>query len=132
MKGPIAYMTRNPVAANLVMLFLLVGGFFSITIIKQEVFPEITADTVSIRVPYPGASPEEVEQGIILAVEEAVSGLDDIKEIDSTASEGSGSVSVELIEGGDIDKLAQARIVIGSIFCVGHYTGGNIILHGAG
>lgn len=107
LKGPIAYMARNPVAANLAMLILLVGGLFAMFSIKQEVFPEITTDMVNVSVPYPGASPEEVEQGIILAIEEAITGLDDIDEINSTANEGVASVSVEMIEGGDIDKLSQ-------------------------
>jgi len=107
LSGPVAYMANNPVAANLVMLFLIVGGLFSLTIIKQEVFPDIAMDRVMISIPYPGASPEEVEEGIVLAVEEAVSGLDDIDEINSTASEGVGRVVVEMIEGRDLNKLAQ-------------------------
>ena len=56
---------------------------------------------------YPGASPEEVEQGIVLAVEEAVQALDGIKEISSTASEGSASISIELLEGEDLQQLVE-------------------------
>ncbi|MBW1804684.1 MAG: efflux RND transporter permease subunit, partial [Deltaproteobacteria bacterium] len=62
---------------------------------------------VNISVSYPGASPEEVERGIILAVEEAVQGLEGVKEITASARESSGSVTVELIEGEDIQRLAQ-------------------------
>ncbi|MCD4654012.1 efflux RND transporter permease subunit [bacterium] len=107
LKGPIAYMAGNPVAANLIMLFLLLGGLFTLGIIKQEVFPDVSMDTVTISMAYPGASPEEVEQGIVLAIEEAVSGLDDIKEINSTANEGVGVITVEILEGSNLDKLAQ-------------------------
>jgi multidrug efflux pump subunit AcrB len=106
-KGPIAWMTGHPVAANLLMVVALVGGFLAIPHIKQEVFPDLTEDIVSVSVPYPGASPEEVERGIVLAVEEAVRGLDGVDNVTSTANEGSGSVRIELIEGGDIQKLTD-------------------------
>ena len=85
--GAIAWMAGNSVAANLAMLFLLVGGLFWGTHIKQEVFPEFDLDRVSIHVPYPGASPEEVEQGIILAIEEAVRGLEGVKEVNLIAQD---------------------------------------------
>ena len=106
-RGPLAWMAGNSVAANLLMLVLLIGGFIWALQIKQEVFPEFELDFVNITVSYPGASPEEVEQGIILAVEEAVSGLDGIQEITSSAREGSGFVQVEMIEGHNLQKLAR-------------------------
>jgi len=105
--GPLAWMAGNSVAANLLMLVLLVGGLIWGMQIKQEVFPDFDLDYVTITVPYPGASPEEVEQGIVLAVEEAVSGLDDVKEITSSAREGAATVTVEIVSGGDLDKLTQ-------------------------
>ena len=70
--GPIAWMARNSVAANLLMLALMIGGVFFAGKTKQEVFPQFELDLVLISVAYPGASPEEVEQGVVLAVEEAV------------------------------------------------------------
>ncbi|MBN1295807.1 efflux RND transporter permease subunit, partial [bacterium] len=106
-KGPVAYMVQNPVAANLLMIVLLIGGMVALTMIKQEVFPDSDPDTITVSVPYPGASPEEVEQGIVLAIEEAVLGLEDVKEINATAGEGIGQVTIEMIEGANIDKLAQ-------------------------
>lgn len=106
-KGPIAWMAGNSVAANLLMIVLLVGGLIFGLQIKQEVFPEFSLDTVSVSVAYPGASPEEVEQGIVLAVEEAVQGIEGVKEVTSTASEGSGSILVEALEGANLQKLAQ-------------------------
>lgn len=106
-KGPIAWMTHNRVTPNLMMVVFLLGGFFFASQIKQEVFPEFDLDIVTVRVPYPGSSPEEVEQGIILAVEEAVRGLEGIKEITAVASEGSGTVTAELIEGSDRQRIYQ-------------------------
>ncbi|MGD9318628.1 MAG: efflux RND transporter permease subunit [Desulfobacteraceae bacterium] len=106
-KGPIAWMAGHSVAANLLMVVLLVGGTIWGMHIKQEVFPEFDLDHVNVVVPYPGASPEEVEQGIILVIEEAVQALDGVREISSRAREGVGTLDVEVLTGGDLEKLAQ-------------------------
>jgi multidrug efflux pump subunit AcrB len=106
-KGVIAWMTAHPVTANLIMLVLLVGGFFSGYLIKKEVFPYFELDLVRITVPYPGASPQEVERGIILAIEEAVQGLEGVHEVRASAREGVGTVTVEMIEGENLQKLGQ-------------------------
>ena len=105
--GMIAWMARNGVTPNLMMIVCLVGGFFFAKTIKQEVFPEFDLDMVNIAVPYPGSSPAEVEQGIVLAVEESIRGLDGIKEINATANEGFGSVLVEIQEGADTQRVYQ-------------------------
>ncbi|WP_421903106.1 efflux RND transporter permease subunit [Maridesulfovibrio sp.] len=105
--GPIAWMAGNPVASNLLMIILLVGGLVMGFNIKQEIFPEFTTDTVTVQVTYSGASPEEVEQGIVLAVEESIIGLDGVKEVACTAAEGSATVVAEAIEGYDLQKLSQ-------------------------
>jgi len=89
------------------MLILLVGGLFVGTQLKQEVFPEFDLDIVTINVAYPGASPAEVEQGIILSIEDAVQGLDGVDEVTSSAREGGGVVTVELLVGADLQKLAN-------------------------
>jgi len=106
-RGPIAWMAGHSVAANLIMLACLLGGFISLRNIKQELFPDISLDVVTVQVPYPAASPEEVERGIILAVEEAVRGLDGVGEVTSVANEGSGTITVELLIGADPQTLAQ-------------------------
>ena len=100
-EGPLAWMAQNTVAANLLMLMFIVGGLLFITRVKQEVFPEITLDTVSINVAYPGASPAEVEQGTVLAIEEAIRGVDGIKQVNATAREGSAVVNAEMLLGAD-------------------------------
>ena len=104
-RGPVSWMVHNRVTPNLLMLFLLLGGLFMTTQIKQEVYPEFDLDTVTISVDYSGASPEEVEQGIILVVEEAVRAIDGVKELSATATEGKGVVSAELEEGADQQKI---------------------------
>ena len=103
-RGPIAYMARNGVAANLLMFFILAAGFFSLRGLVQEVFPEISLDRVMISVPYPGATPDEIEESILRKIEEQIEAVDDIKEIRSTAAEGRGSVTVELQLGADVAR----------------------------
>ena len=106
-KGTIAWMAGNSVAANLMMAVLLIGGLFMGFNIKQEVFPEFSLDRVNISIAYPGASPEEVENGILLSIEEAIQDLEGVDEITATANEGVGSVSVEAMEGTNINRLWQ-------------------------
>ena len=104
-KGMIAWFARNSVAANLLMWILLVGGLFSAFTIQKQIFPNIEVNIISVQVPYLGAAPQEVEEGVLLKVEEAVENLDGIKKITSTASEGMGSVSIEVEENYDLQAL---------------------------
>ena len=106
-RGPIAYMVRNPLVANLIMILLAGGGIWTMINVQKEVYPEFQLDIVEVGVVYPGAAPAEVEQGILLPVEEAVRGIQGIKEIVSTAGEGSGNVMIELIGGTDRIKAFQ-------------------------
>ncbi len=105
--GPIAWMAHHTVAANLVMLIFIIGGLVISTNLKQEVFPEFTVDLIHVTVAYPGASPEEVEQGIILSIEDTVRGLDEVKQVTSTASEGRAKVKIELLDGVNADNVLQ-------------------------
>ena len=107
MNGMIAWFARNPVAANLLMIFIVVSGVISVFSVNSEVFPEFSLDMVSIEVPYLGAAPEEVEEAISIRIEEAIQGLDGIKQITSTASEGMGMVMVELELGADARKVVD-------------------------
>ena len=115
-RGPIAWMARNSVAANLLMAVLLVGGLVVGRGVKQEVFPSFDLDYVVVQVPYPGASPAEVEQGIVLAVEEAIGGVDGVKRINATASENVATIIAELFTGEDADKrLADIKNAVDRI-----------------
>ena len=106
-KGPINWMVNNAVSANLIMLACILGGYLFIQTMKQEVFPQFQIDAVQISVAYPGASPEEIETGIILAIEDAISGVDGIDEVRSIAMENSGNVTVDAMNGVDTQILAQ-------------------------
>jgi len=107
LKGPIAYMASNHVAANILMLVLIVGGIIIGRTVKQEVFPEFELDSVQISMAYPGATPSEIEDAIVRPIELAVSGIDNIKRIRGTAVENIGTVVVEVIEGADVDQVTQ-------------------------
>lgn len=106
-KGPIAWMVNNPVAANLLMFVCLIGGALVYTQITQEVFPNLEENVVQVSVSYPGATPEEVEQGICLAVEEAMRGLEGVDEVESSAAEGSATITADILEGSDPMKVYQ-------------------------
>lgn len=101
----IAWFTRNGVAANLVMLILVFGGIASYLTVKRELFPQFSLDLVTVRVPYLGASPEEVEESVVIRIEEAIQAVDGIKEISSTAQEGYGAVTATINKGYDLAKV---------------------------
>lgn len=106
-RGAIAFMAQNSIAANLLMVILIGAGVWTMYNIQKEVFPEFALDIVEVSVVYPGAAPTEVEQGILLPVEEAVRGVQGIKEITSQADEGSGEVMIELVAGTNRMKAFQ-------------------------
>ena len=106
-KGPIAWMATNPVASNILMVILIIGGIFAATRVQQEFLPNAELDEVYVTVAYPGASPDEVEQGILLAIEEAVRGLNGVKRVISYANENSGTVRAEVLEKSDVSRVAD-------------------------
>lgn len=113
MRGPVAWMARNPVAANLLLLIVIVTGLYAMQTLDKELFPTFPTETFTVTVPYPGSSPEEVERGIVLRIEEAVRDIVGIKEIVSEAREGVGIVTVRMRPGSDMAKavnLAKVRV----------------------
>ena len=106
-KGTIAFMAKNRVTANLLMLVCLIGGLYMSTRMTKEVFPDFELEYINISVSYPGATPEDTEQGIVLPIEEAVRGIEGVLEMTSSASEGSGRVTLEYSPGIDDQKFYQ-------------------------
>ena len=88
MGGPIRWFIDNPIAANLLMVFLLLGGLFGIPALDKQFFPEFELNTVSVSMAYRGAGPQEVEEQICVRIEEAVHDLNGVREIRSTARQG--------------------------------------------
>lgn len=92
----IAWFAKNSVAANLLMFSIVIAGIFSMQRIPLEVFPSFASDYISVNMSLRGATPEDVEKGLTIRIEEAVQDLEGIKEISSTSSEGSASVVIEV------------------------------------
>ncbi|GAB5520022.1 MAG: efflux RND transporter permease subunit [Rhodothermales bacterium] len=105
MKGAIAWMARNGVAANLLMIAMVAVGLFGLSRIVIEVFAEFSLDSIQISVVYPGASPEEIEESIVKKIEEQIESVEGIKEITAVATESRGSVTAELELGEDLARV---------------------------
>ena len=103
--GPIRWFVDNPIAANLMMVFLIIGGFVGIPALDKQFFPAFETNVVRVSLPYPGAGPKEVEDQICVRIEEAVHDLSGVKEMRSTARQGMGSVTIEAEAGYDMQRL---------------------------
>ena len=106
-RGLIGWFASNHVAANLLMFFILGGGIYAVMVVKKESFPRFNFDIVSVSVPYPGAGPEEVEEGIVVKIEEAVERIEGIRKLEGFAAEGVGRVSIEVKNGFDIATVTD-------------------------
>ncbi|MCF7826819.1 MAG: efflux RND transporter permease subunit [Candidatus Marinimicrobia bacterium] len=105
MKRVIEFFARYPIWSNVLLFGVLLFGGIALSNLRYSTFPEIEPSQISIQVLYPGASPEEVEEGVILKIEENLDGLDGIDRVTSTSSENVGFVNVETISGADMDKV---------------------------
>ena len=104
-EGIIGWFVRNHVAANLMMFAIIGLGLYSGFNLRQQTTPDFDINYVSVRVPYLGAAPEEVEEGVVIKIEEAIQDTKGIKKIKSTSSEGLGSVRAEVEIGADINEV---------------------------
>lgn len=109
MNGTIARFARNPIAANLLMGLVLVAGVLTARTIPQEIAPEIKMGMITVTVAYPGATPESVEEGVVIPVEEAIYDIEGVKRVTSLAREGVGTVGARLL------YRAESRRVRGEI-----------------
>ncbi len=108
MKSLVNWFAANPIAANLLMGFLLIGGLSGLSSIDKETFPVIRQDLVRVSVSYPGASPREVVQQICMRIEESLEGLEGIQELRCRANQGSGSAEIEVAPDFPVDRMLNA------------------------
>ena len=101
----IRFFSVHPTAANLLMMFLLAIGLMTLPQIKRETFPEVKAYSVQVQVPYPGATPLDVEQGICLTLEDALDGISFVEEKVCQARQNIGIMTVKMFEQGDFTKF---------------------------
>jgi len=104
-KGIIAWFAANHVAANLLMILIIVAGLISASGIRKETNPEFELNTIQVSVPYLGAAPQEVEEGVVIKIEEAIQDLQGIKRIRSNSFEGSGRVTIEVKPDADLAQV---------------------------
>ncbi|CAN5116002.1 efflux RND transporter permease subunit [soil metagenome] len=105
MKGAIEWFSKNHVAANFLMLLVLVMGIKTWFELRKEIFPETSINAIAITVPYPSAAPEEVEKGVVIPIEEEIQDIDGIEKITGSAREGAGSVVIEVKAGFDVRNI---------------------------
>lgn len=105
MNASIRWMIHNGVTANLLMIGILVAGVIGAGSLRKQVFPEFTPDLINISVAYPGATPTEVEEGVILPIEARLEAIDEVREINGTASQGLAVVTAELRSGVDKQQV---------------------------
>lgn len=115
-KGLIAWFASNHVAANLLMLVILGAGLMSATSIRKQTLPDFNVDTIEIIVPYLGAAPQEVEEGVVVKIEEAVQNIKGIDTLRSASVEGTGRVYLEILPDENIDDiLNEVKVRVDSI-----------------
>ena len=107
MRGPLHWFIHNPIAANLLMIFLALGGFMTAPNLDKQFFPSTEINQVRVSLPFPGAGPSEVEEQICIRIEEAIHDLNGIKEIRSTAAQGVGTVLIEAIPDYSMQRLTS-------------------------
>ena len=107
MRNLITYFIKYPVAANILIVMILVLGFFGLKNLNSTLVPQIDPGRIIITAVYPGASPEEIEQGIILKIEDNVKGITGVDLITSTSRENSGTVNISLIASANPNLLLQ-------------------------
>ncbi len=105
MRPIVHWFIDNPIAANLLMLLIIVNGFLNYFSVGKEVFPLGDFDSLSISASYPGANPREIEQQVIIRIEEAIADLDGIDEISSVARENVAAITVEVVKDYDTQRL---------------------------
>ncbi len=103
--GLIAWFVNNPVAANLLMFFIIFAGFVSYQLMTKRMMPDVQPNIVTVSVPYLGAAPSEVEQGVIIKIEEAIQDVKGIKKTTATARENLGVVQIQLTNEAELDNL---------------------------
>lgn len=104
-KGLIAWFAGNHVAANLLMLFIIVAGLISVATIQKETNPDFESTEIEVNVPYLGAAPQEVEEGVVIKIEEAIQDVEGIIELRSDAFEGNGRVVAEVSVDADLNEV---------------------------
>ena len=107
MRKVVEYFIRYPIWSNVLLVGIIAFGLIYLSQIRYSFFPEIPPSSINIQIAYPGASPEEVEEGVILKIEENLEGIEGIERITSVSRENFGTVNIETTKEADVDKVVQ-------------------------
>jgi multidrug efflux pump subunit AcrB len=105
MRKIIAYFIRHHVAVNVVIAAFIIFGTLGVLSLKSSFFPLVDSKTITINIIYPGASPQEIEEGVVLKIEDNLKGIEGIDRVTSASRENSGTIIVETIKGYNIDFM---------------------------
>ncbi|MCW5900406.1 MAG: efflux RND transporter permease subunit [Flavobacteriales bacterium] len=107
MRSFVGWFIRYPVTVDTLMVLILIFGFFGLKNTRSSFFPEVESRQVQVRIIFPGAAPEEVEEGVVLRIENDIKGITGIERISSVSQENGGLITVDAIKGYDTDVLLQ-------------------------
>ena len=116
MERIIKWFVDNIVAANMLMIFIIIAGIMAIPFLRMEVFPEIEVEIINVSALYPGASPSATEEAICIPIEQRIEGLEGVKKISSVATQNVGTVTIEVMSGQNIsDMLDKVKAEVDAI-----------------
>ena len=105
MRKIISYFIRYEVAVNVIIIAFFIFGLVGMTSLKSSFFPLVESKIINVSITYPGASPQEIEEGIVLKIEDNLKGLRGVDRVTSVSRENSGTITVEIEKGQDIDFM---------------------------
>lgn len=107
MKQLITYFIKYPISGNIIMFLILLFGLFALFATRKTFFPERESQIISIQIAYPGASPEEIEEGVVTKIEENLKGLTGIDQVQSVSSENTAAITIEVLKDFETDVILQ-------------------------
>lgn len=116
MKNLLAYFIKYPIAGWIIVIGFLLFGYFGFTTLTSSFFPLSESRIITINLAYPGASPQEMEEGIVLKIEENLKGIEGIDRVTSKSYENSAAVTIETYKGYDTDIiLAEVKNAVDKV-----------------
>lgn len=107
MQGLIRYFVKYNLTGDMLMIAILVAGYVGLTNLRSNFFPEVESKTIQIQVVYPGASPEEIEEGIVAKIEENLQGIAGLDQVKSVCNENAGNITIEVLDARETDEILQ-------------------------
>ena len=107
MRSIVKYFIRYGISGNVILALVLIFGFFGLNSLRRTFFPEVPSRIISIQAVYPGSSPEEIEESVVLKIEDNLKGTSGIDRVTSISNENQATVTVEIKQNADIDLVLQ-------------------------